>query len=215
MRAFASTESRELVHGLADRSEPGSSGSPGTTILAEVERRFRIPEKMLTHPIIPPDEFPARWAKVQRMMQEQALDLVIAYADDRAVFGPAHARWLANFPVHFESVCILLPRRGEPIMLCGPESVEYALLAGQIRDVRAASVFTHPDEDYPYARIYRLEDSLAEAADGLKTTRKVGLAGRGLMGFDAPWGGLRVEDGFHITEAGAERLNETPLLIQK
>ena len=33
--------------------------------------------------------------------------------------------------------------------------------------------------------------------------------------FDAPWGGLRVEDGFRITEAGDERLNETPLLIQK
>ena len=28
-------------------------------------------------------------------------------------------------------------------------------------------------------------------------------------------GGLRVEDGFRITHAGAERLNETPLLIQK
>jgi Xaa-Pro aminopeptidase len=118
------------------------------------------------------------------MMEEHALDLVIAYADDRAVFGPAHARWLANFPVHFEPVCILLPRQGEPMMLCGPESVEYALLAGQIRDVRAASVFTHPDEDYPYAKIYVLEDSLAEAAGGLTTARRVGLAGRALMGFD-------------------------------
>jgi Xaa-Pro aminopeptidase len=139
---------------------------------------------MPIHPVIPRDEYPSRWAQVQRMMHEQALELVIAYADDRAVFGPAHARWLANFPVHFEPVCILLPRQGEPIMLCGPESVEYALLAGQIRDVRAASVFTHPDEDYPYARIYGLEDSLAEAAGGLKTLRRVGLAGRGLMGFD-------------------------------
>ncbi len=140
--------------------------------------------KMTTHPSIPREEYPARWAKVQQMMHEQALDLVIAYADDRAVFGPAHARWLANFPVHFEPVCILLPRQGEPLMLCGPESVEYALLAGQIRDVRAASVFTHPDEDYPYARIYQLEDILAEATSGLTPARRIGLAGRDLMGFD-------------------------------
>ena len=139
---------------------------------------------MTIHPVIPRTEYLSRWAQVQRMMQEVALDLIIAYADDRAVFGPAHARWLANFPVHFEPVCILLPRQGEPLMLCGPESVEYALLAGQIRDVQAASVFTHPDEDYPYAKIYRLEDSLAGATGGLKTTRRVGLAGRGLMGFD-------------------------------
>jgi Xaa-Pro aminopeptidase len=139
---------------------------------------------MTTYPTIPRDEYPVRWAIVQQMMQAQALDLIIAYADDRAVFGPAHARWLANFPVHFEPVCVLLPRQGEPILLCGPESVEYALLAGQIRDVRAASVFTHPDEDYPYAKIYRLDDILVEAAGGLKTARRIGLAGRGLMSFD-------------------------------
>ena len=33
--------------------------------------------------------------------------------------------------------------------------------------------------------------------------------------FNAPWGGLRIEDGFLITDAGAERLNETPYRIQK
>lgn len=31
--------------------------------------------------------------------------------------------------------------------------------------------------------------------------------------FDAPWGGLRIEDGFLITESGAERLNQTPYNI--
>jgi Xaa-Pro aminopeptidase len=118
------------------------------------------------------------------MMEPQELDLVVAYADDRAVFGPAHARWLADFPVHFEPVCLLMPRHGEPIMLCGPESVEYALLTGHIRNVRAASIFTHPDEDYPYAKIHKLDSIIAEAARGLQSVRKVGIAGRGLMGFD-------------------------------
>jgi Xaa-Pro aminopeptidase len=33
--------------------------------------------------------------------------------------------------------------------------------------------------------------------------------------FNAPWGGLRMEDGFWLTETGAERLNVTPYLIQK
>jgi Xaa-Pro aminopeptidase len=33
--------------------------------------------------------------------------------------------------------------------------------------------------------------------------------------FDAPWGGLRVEDGYLITDAGAEPLNDTPYLIQR
>ena len=61
-----------------------------------------------TKPTIPVTEYRQRWHKVQTMMAEQKLDFLVAYADDRAVFGPAHARWLANFPVHFEPVCILL-----------------------------------------------------------------------------------------------------------
>ena len=69
-------------------------------------------------------------------MEAQGLDLLLAYADDRATFGAAHARWLANFPVHFEPVIILMPREGSPVMLVGPESDQYALLAGQIPDVR-------------------------------------------------------------------------------
>ncbi|MCP4165790.1 MAG: hypothetical protein GY759_07830 [Chloroflexi bacterium] len=41
-------------------------------------------------------------------------------------------------------------------MLVGPESDQYALLAGQVADVRVLQEFTHPDEDYPYSRIQSL-----------------------------------------------------------
>ena len=33
--------------------------------------------------------------------------------------------------------------------------------------------------------------------------------------FNTPWGGLGVEDGFLITDSGAERLNNTAYKIQK
>jgi Xaa-Pro aminopeptidase len=33
--------------------------------------------------------------------------------------------------------------------------------------------------------------------------------------FNTPWGGLRIEDGFLITETGAERLNETGYKIER
>ncbi|MBN1584564.1 MAG: aminopeptidase P family protein [Anaerolineae bacterium] len=135
-------------------------------------------------PAIPAREYPQRWDGVQRMMEQQQLDLILAYADDRATFGPAHARWLANFPVHFEPVCILIPRRGDPVMLCGPESDQYALLAGQIPDVRVLETFTHPDEDYPYATIQSLSEILPDVVRDLGRVKKVGMAGQGLMGSD-------------------------------
>ena len=141
-------------------------------------------------PTIPFAEYPARWRQVQAMLVAHDLDLLVAYADDRAVFGPAHARWLANFPVHFEPVCILLPRQGDPVLLCGPESDQYALLAGQIADVRILREFTHPDEDYPFSTIEGLAAVVRSAVPDAHAVRRIGLAGRGLMGADF-WGAIQ------------------------
>ena len=135
-------------------------------------------------PVIPAEEFPERWARVQTMMDREKLDLLVAYADDRAVFGAAHARWLANFPVHFEPVCVLLFRQGPPVMLCGPETRQYALLASRISDVRVLREFTHPNEDYPFSIIQSLGEIAGEAIQDRASIRRVGLAGRGLMSAD-------------------------------
>lgn len=144
----------------------------------ETEEKMN-PDRM---PTIPVSAYRERWANVHRMMEQQELDLVVAYADDRATFGAAHARWLANYPVHFEPVCILMPRQGDPVMLCGPESDQYALLVGQIPDVRVLKEFTHPDEDYPYSDIQGLSQVLLDVLHDLKLVQKVGIAGQSLMG---------------------------------
>ncbi|MBN2047237.1 MAG: aminopeptidase P family protein [Anaerolineaceae bacterium] len=135
-------------------------------------------------PTIPSSEYPQRWAKVQKMMAAMNLDLVAAYADDRATFGAAHARWLADFPVHFEPVCVLVPREGSPVMLVGPESEQFALLAGQIPTVRVLKEFTHPDEDYPFATMQPLAEILREMGQDIHAHLRVGLGGRGLIGAD-------------------------------
>ena len=135
-------------------------------------------------PTIPAGEYPQRWSRVQEMMGQQDLDFLMAYADDRAVFGPAHARWLADFPVHFEPVCVLIPPQGEPVMLVGPESDQYALLAGHIPNVQVLQEFTHPDEDYPFSQIHPLTEIMGAVAGDLKSVKRIGLAGRGLIGVD-------------------------------
>lgn len=133
-------------------------------------------------PVIPQSEYSQRWRKVQAMMAQKGLDILLAYADDRATFGAAHARWLADFPVHFEPVCIFIPASGDPVMLCGPESDQYALLSGQIPGVNVLREFTHPDEDYPYATIRGLAEVVGSAIADIAAVRRVGLAGRGLIG---------------------------------
>ncbi len=138
----------------------------------------------LDRPSIPASEFPERWALVQELLRERDLDLLVAYADDRATFGPAHARWLADFPVHFEPACILAPREGQPVMLVGPESDEYARLRGHIGDVRVLRELTHPDEDYPHSVIQGLTEILADMGLEPGSVSRVGLAGRGLMSAD-------------------------------
>jgi Xaa-Pro aminopeptidase len=134
-------------------------------------------------PVIPLEEYPQRWLKVQEMMDREKLDLLIAYADDHAVYGPAHARWLANFPVHFEPVCVLMHREGQPVMLCGPESIDYIQLIGQIPDVRILKEFTHPDEDYLHTKIESLAEVTADIMK-IESVRRVGIAGGDLMSFD-------------------------------
>lgn len=141
-------------------------------------------DNSLPKPTIPKEEFAQRWAAVQAMMQTHRLDCLVAYADDRATFGAAHARWLADFPVHFEPVCILLFPEGVPLMLCGPESDAYALQRGQISDVRVLAEFTHPDEDYPFSTIQSLTEIVLEVFPNLQAIQRVGLAGRGLMSYD-------------------------------
>jgi Xaa-Pro aminopeptidase len=135
-------------------------------------------------PRIPRTEYPQRWRSVQSLMAQQGLDLLIAYADDRATYGAAHARWLADFPVHFESVCVLFRQEGLPILLCGPESDEYARLVGSISDVRVLREFTHPDEEYKYSVIESLAEILTAGFGDLKAIHKVGVAGRSLMSVD-------------------------------
>ena len=146
------------------------------------------------NPCIPPAEFPRRWKLVQDVMGELDLSFLLAYADDRATFGAAHARWLADFPVHFEPACVFMPLSGEPMLLCGPESDQYALLVGRIPQVRVLQEFTHPNEDYPFAKIRSLAEVVASSGAAAALTGgarvRAGIAGRGLVSADF-WSALQ------------------------
>ncbi len=135
----------------------------------------------VVRPTIPPEEYPGRWLRVQALMRAEGLDLLVAFGNDRAVFGPAHVRWLADIPVHFEPMAVLVPATGDPLVACGPESDQYALRIGRVPDVRILREFTHPDEDYPFSRIETLAEIVTEMIGTGRRVRRVGIAGLGLI----------------------------------
>ena len=133
-------------------------------------------------PVIPMEEYPVRWARTRETMKSCSLDLLVAYADDHAVAGPAYARYYANFAVHFEPCIVLLPIDSEPVLLVGPESPNYARLHTPIKDIRVLKEFTHPDEDYPFTKI----ESFSQILQSLKlgNPKRIGICGRSLMNPD-------------------------------
>jgi len=133
------------------------------------------------HPAIPKSEYPRRWRATQRLMADKGYDLVLTYSDDRATAGAAHARYLAGFQPHFEPVSVAILPEGDPHMLTGPESEEYARLVGQLDQIHVLREFTHPDEDYPYAVIRGLREILDGLTD-ISKIRRVGVGGLDAMG---------------------------------
>lgn len=136
-------------------------------------------------PKINENEFQDRKCKVQKFMKEQALDLVIMYADDRYVYGQAFARWMADYQPQFEAAFVLVPKRGEVTIVTGAESVEFALCTSKCKKVYAVNEFLHPDEDYPYCETKDLREVLKlleEESDAPITN--IGVAGKSFIPYD-------------------------------
>ena len=129
----------------------------------------------MVYPVIPREEFPLRWQKVQQVLLDQNLDMILAYADDRATYGTAYGRYFADMPVHFENVLVLFARDRDPVLLVGPETDGYAQLRSTIRDIRVLAEFSAEDEDYPFSTVIPLKDIVADVAGSPK---RIGLAAK-------------------------------------
>ena len=130
----------------------------------------------MAYPVIPREEYPLRWQRVQQVLEEQKLDMILAYADDRATYGAAYGRYFADLPAHFENLLILFARGKEPVLLVGPETDGYAQLKSAIRDIRVLAEFSAEDEDYPFSTVIPLKDIVADVLGG--QPKRVGIAAK-------------------------------------
>ena len=129
----------------------------------------------MNYPVIPREEYPLRWQKVQQVLADQNLDMILAYADDRATYGAAYGRYFADLPVHFENVLVMFAKDRDPVLLVGPETDGYARLKSTIRDIRVLAEFSAEDEDYPFSTITPLKEVVNDLVGKAK---RVGLAAK-------------------------------------
>jgi Xaa-Pro aminopeptidase len=118
------------------------------------------------HPRIPDVELAARPALLGSALAGAGFDAWLAFGDDRAVAGPDHIRYLADFEPHFEPVLLAGRVTDERLlMLTGPESVGYAEVVTEraaVEEIVAIEEFAHPDEEYPTIEISSGAERLRE-----------------------------------------------------
>ena len=105
------------------------------------------------------EERDKRLGKVRKIMAEKELDICLVYYDE---FNIGNGWYLTGWCPQFESGAVLAPRKGEPIILGGPESEPFAKLDSAIAETRNFPVFMVPDEEYPNADIIDFPKLFAE-----------------------------------------------------
>ena len=123
-------------------------------------------------------ESDARLAKVREILENKNLDLALVYYDE---FNIGNGWYLTGWCPQFESGAVLVPRKGTPMILGGPESEPFAKLDSAITETRNFPVFMVPDEEYPAATIIDFPKLFAELNANLGKITRIGLVGADRM----------------------------------
>ena len=123
---------------------------------------------------LPDSEFQTRWQRVQEAVRAKGLDLLIAHSNE-ADF--ANVRYLSDYWPVFETAGVIIPAKGEPALIIGPESETYAQDRSRIKKIYKVVAYRESAEpDYPDVDVDSFESIFAEMLNG-KKPRKIGLAG--------------------------------------
>ena len=119
-----------------------------------------------------------RIEKLRILMDEKNIDLALVYYDE---FNIGNGWYLTGWCPQFESGAVLVPRKGKPMILGGPESEPFAKQDSTITETRNFPVFMVPDEEYPNAVIIDFPKLFNELNATLGKVGRVGLVGGGRM----------------------------------
>jgi len=135
-------------------------------------------------PKIEENEFKERRRILRSLMREKKIEVIIAYADDKATFGQQFSRYYFNYQPHFESCCVIIPMNKKSFIVTGPESEEFVYKNSYCSEVKIADVFTHPNEEYPFHKIQSFSEILLQFSKKIKSKKiRVGIAGSDMLPF--------------------------------
>ncbi len=133
---------------------------------------------MAKTPSIPKSEFAKRWAALQEKMATADLDVVIAHGHEA---DPANVRYLSDYWPLFETGGVAIGRRGDPVLLIGPESLTFARTRSKIEQIMQILQYRESAEpDYPGMPLDTFKD-VFKAVAGRRQIKRIGIAGMSVM----------------------------------
>ena len=127
---------------------------------------------------IPDAEYKARIRRFQKNIAEAGLDAALVHSNE-ADF--ANVRYLSEYWPTFESAGVLVPAKGSPILIIGPESEAYAKGRSKIRRIAMMVEYRESaDPEYPGIPVAHFKDVVEKALPGRKL-KKLGLVGYSVM----------------------------------
>ncbi|MDD2956990.1 MAG: Xaa-Pro peptidase family protein [Lachnospiraceae bacterium] len=123
-------------------------------------------------------EFQERIMKTQKKMQEEGMDILLAFGNEAE---PQYVRYYSDYWPSFEAAGVLIPAEGEAVLIIGPESETYSSHVSRIHKIRKILVFRESSEpEYPGAELDTFASVMKEVS-GEKDISKIGLAGSSLI----------------------------------
>jgi len=121
---------------------------------------------------IPDGDYHERVLKFQANIRESGLDAALVHGNEADC---ASVRYLSEYWPTFESAAVLVPAEGEPILLIGPESEQYAKGRSKLPRIEKMVEYRESaDPEYPGIEVAKYKDVLAMACPG-KAVKTLGI----------------------------------------
>jgi Xaa-Pro aminopeptidase len=132
-----------------------------------------VTEGAATLPSIADEEFTERRERLQGLMAERGLEVVLVNANESDF---ANVRYLSDYWPVFESAGVVVPAAGEPTLLIGPESESFATDRSRISRIRKLTEYRE-SADPEYADIEVATFGAVFEEVGHAAPSRIGLAG--------------------------------------